>query len=139
MNNSEKVLANTNKMEKWVNVLTIVFIFVIIGMVVGGLGLLYSFPGGGPRTAEQGHINTFFVNMLIFGFISMCLLLIIIIAIAVYRRRTVLALVKANVLLEYKRMGKLWMVIPYLTLLWPLIVFILFLLIGSSTSFKSPF
>lgn len=139
MNNSEKVLANTNKMEKWVNVLTIVFIFVIIGMVIGGLGFLYSFPGDGPRTVEKGHINTFFVNMLIFGFISMCLLLIIIIAIAVCRRRTVLALVEANVLLEYKKMGKLWMIIPYLSLLWPFIVLVLFLLIGLFTSFKSPF
>lgn len=139
MDNSEKVLANVDKMEKWVNVLTIIFIFVIIGMVIGGLGFLYSFLGDGPNTIEKGHINTFFINMLIFGFISMGLLLIAIIVIAVYRKRMVLTIVDAGVLSEYKRMGKFWMIIPYSALLWPFMVLILFLIIGFLTSFKNPF
>lgn len=139
MDNSEKVLVNINKLEKWIDVLTVIFIFVVIGMVVGGIGFLYSFPGDGPSTVEKGHINTFFINMLILGFISMCLLLIAIIAVAVYRKRMVLAIVDVGVLSEYKKMGKLWMIIPYFALLWPFIALILFLVIGFFTSFKSPF
>ena len=112
-NGSNDLIAGINKMTVWLNLLVGLISLAILIMIIGGAFFVRTYTSG-PMTEAAQSINNKGVSYFLVGLAFLIVLSVMTIVIAIIRSKTIKMVATTEPSMDYKKVSKMWVIIPIL-------------------------
>ena len=113
-----KTIATINKMTTWLNWLIGFVSCAVLLMIIGGIAFVKTYSSGTMKETARA-INNMGVSFFLLGLGIFVILFTIYMTIAIIRLRIINKAIKTKTLGNYKKVSKLWVMIPILVIGFP--------------------